>query len=61
MEISRYMEIHGEMELHAAESGYSFRRVEGGNKYSDRYLNMFSVGGRNAVRMLSPVSENREV
>ena len=32
--------------IHAAESGYSFRRVEGGNKYSDRYLNLFSVGGR---------------
>ena len=33
--------------------------MEGGNKYSDRYLNMFCVEMQ--VRMLSPVSENREI
>ena len=48
--------------IHAAESGYSFRRVEGGNKYSDRYLNMFSVGGRRCSQnAFSSFGESRSI
>ena len=61
--------IHGDtwryrlvIPIHAAESGYSFRRVEGGNKYSDRYLNMFSVGGRRCSQnAFSSFGESRSI